>query len=736
MRFKKMLMNYFIAYFLIFIMVLCTMLPLSNQIHANSRKQVLETNQMRLQRGVLELTQYLSQMTQMSSLMCVDNDLLRLARIRQSNTDTESLIYTLRVKKQINSYLSLMDYVQFCGVFFNNRLFISNEMISHDYHSIWGNLLQIGNMNLDEFESYLSNTASSISCVQECSVIHGSSTDNCLLFISHGALSPQMSNICTYVFGVNAAAFLKNLAPEILQDNGFVLLLDASGNALAGLGAEANPEFLDQLSSDTVLCNNEPFLVFQDSYAAQGLRLVIGVPESKISQSTHVLTDFMSMYLVSSVFFSILLCGCYTIWHYRSVKKTVEIGAQCSDRPYQYTTGYKYIQNVLKEIAGDKDKLKREYSILNSTYFNSMLLNACLYGVYTTHEIECLENFVGKLPVCCIATLRFSEQFDTSQIIQLEMDLPNQLPDCQVFPIRQKPQKSILLISSEKEEQHLPQMVADALNRLLAPCHAYCGSVSDTLSGVEMLQQGYKQTQHMLRTQDSTNFSGHLEVCQTNESSNPLAEVSLFKKLNDLIASGSREGTIYVFEMLNKRVSFAAQIPDEQFRELFYSLSFVLSGIAADLQIKRPQVTIPPEASYPELLNSLKQEALAIIDSLESQRESKIQKTYQTILEKMESQLTNPGLNAAQIAMQLEYSEKYIYKVIKNNSGNSFNELLETMRIRRADELLRNTQKPNEQIAQEAGFASLSTFYRAFRKAYGVTPAVWRNAHQKNDFQP
>lgn len=251
-----------------------------------------------------------------------------------------------------------------------------------------------------------------------------------------------------------------------------------------------------------------------------------------------------------------------------------------------------------------------------------------------------------------------------------------------------------------------------------------------------MLQQGYKQTQHMLRTQDSTNFSGHLEVCQTNECSNPLAEVSLFKKLNDLIASGSREGTIYVFEMLNKRVSFAAQIPDEQFRELFYSLSFVLSGIAADLQIKRPQVTIPPEASYPELLNSLKQEALAIIDSLESQRESKIQKTYQTILEKMESQLTNPGLNAAQIAMQLEYSEKYIYKVVKSNSGNSFNELLETMRIRRADELLRNTQKPNEQIAQEAGFASLSTFYRAFRKAYGVTPAVWRNAHQKNDFQP
>ena len=96
----------------------------------------------------------------------------------------------------------------------------------------------------------------------------------------------------------------------------------------------------------------------------------------------------------------------------------------------------------------------------------------------------------------------------------------------------------------------------------------------------------------------------------------------------------------------------------------------------------------------------------------------------------MERMLDNPALNAAQVLQQLGCSEKYVFRICRECSGKSFGELIEEMRIMRAESLLGTTKMSNEQIAQAAGFASLTTFYRAFKRIHGVTPSVWRTGQK------
>ena len=66
--------------------------------------------------------------------------------------------------------------------------------------------------------------------------------------------------------------------------------------------------------------------------------------------------------------------------------------------------------------------------------------------------------------------------------------------------------------------------------------------------------------------------------------------------------------------------------------------------------------------------------------------------------------------------------------------GTTLHGYLGTLRVTEACRLLRETDQPVAQIAGEAGFDSLSAFYRAFRSGTGQSPLAYRrSAHSAPD---
>lgn len=92
----------------------------------------------------------------------------------------------------------------------------------------------------------------------------------------------------------------------------------------------------------------------------------------------------------------------------------------------------------------------------------------------------------------------------------------------------------------------------------------------------------------------------------------------------------------------------------------------------------------------------------------------------------------NPNLSLALLAKKVGGLQTTVSQVINDNLGKSFNLYINEFRIQHAKNLLINESHLNmELVAERSGFNSNSTFFAAFKKITGQTPASYRAAHSE-----
>lgn len=91
-----------------------------------------------------------------------------------------------------------------------------------------------------------------------------------------------------------------------------------------------------------------------------------------------------------------------------------------------------------------------------------------------------------------------------------------------------------------------------------------------------------------------------------------------------------------------------------------------------------------------------------------------------------ERKYTNPQITPEEAAAQLSSNSRYLCEAIREMTGQTFNDYINTLRLEYTRKLLLSPDKEQmtiEAISAEAGFNTRSNFYRLFRLKYGLTPS-------------
>lgn len=91
------------------------------------------------------------------------------------------------------------------------------------------------------------------------------------------------------------------------------------------------------------------------------------------------------------------------------------------------------------------------------------------------------------------------------------------------------------------------------------------------------------------------------------------------------------------------------------------------------------------------------------------------------------------SLNRERVAKNLGISAGYLSQIINEITGENFTTYINKYRVEAVKEMILDSDFKNYSllsIGLESGFPSKSTFYKAFKKATGMTPNSYRKAHK------
>ncbi len=87
-----------------------------------------------------------------------------------------------------------------------------------------------------------------------------------------------------------------------------------------------------------------------------------------------------------------------------------------------------------------------------------------------------------------------------------------------------------------------------------------------------------------------------------------------------------------------------------------------------------------------------------------------------------------PGLKLSDVAKRIGTNRTYLSQYFNRDSGTTFYDYVNNLRIDHAERLLADTDETIEKVAENSGFNSLSTFLRAFKSRHKCTPVEYRNS--------
>jgi AraC-like DNA-binding protein len=130
-------------------------------------------------------------------------------------------------------------------------------------------------------------------------------------------------------------------------------------------------------------------------------------------------------------------------------------------------------------------------------------------------------------------------------------------------------------------------------------------------------------------------------------------------------------------------------------------------------------------ATVAELLSAYRQSVSDIERTLRHPTRARHERDTRQAIDFVREHLAEP-LTLPQVARVAGFAPDYFTRLFKHKEGMSLGRYVLQLRIERAKQLLSGTPMSVEQVRKVSGFRTRAYFHRAFKKAIGTTPAMFR----------
>lgn len=617
--------------------------------------------------------------------------------LRYHSSSQLNLVNLMEQQRILKGYFMQQNAVLSAGLVFNEEFVLTMEWIFYpgSRNCFYPAMFHCGNMTFDEWLTALQDTGKAF-----------------LPMLSYSSQVFSGVDALTYTmpWGTNATMYALIRAEELndmfLPDDAdpsiSLILTRGDGTLLYQHGPQA------QKNSHT-LCQ----IVNVGDITA-----TLSIPNTVINSNLHHLRQMVILYIAVILLIAIvltLLFACFITAKPLSVLSAKLPESSASGNEKTLSSNYRRLEDGISFMG-------QMISSQRAAMAQQLMELALFRGFLSDEEKQELMRLVPDFPMSYRLVLYRLGDGTTAEQRTHAMELCSKtFPHCPLYTLDHD---GILLVSNAQfHHREEAAYVHEEINRQLGLfAHAVSSEIHE---GLDSLHDAWTQifninccaqagdADHMLTTRDLPEKRIVM----------PLSIQDL-QTIYDAINSANLPLALSVLENCTNQLLLR-----EHNTRLYQHTHIMIQRVLHQLQLENPialgHLTIPAyvsenrneifAASLPECFDEF-------CEALRKSRSGIARNSSIQILEYINIHLSSSSLCVDSIASHFGVSSTTLQKLLKETTGSTVAAYIETQRLNKAYKLLTQTNAAIAQVAQECGFNSPNSFYKAFKRSFGTAP--------------
>lgn len=692
--------------------------PIYQSVHENARQNLIQAIDWQVRQGLTDFADYTEELMGTLYELRYDTGLIALsvsddAALRRSNYLP---LYTFQSSLQKSRRYGMMDDLLTIQ-FGRNSLFFLGQRGFTDREAAYGtNFYYYQGMDYQEYQAYLQRRE--VFWPARNVYMHEHGLQECLTFNQYYGPVSAPSVI------ISALIPTRPLFEAVLShENSEEMLAVFSGPDGQVLCSRGEAEACQAMNTEaaSMRFDGEDYRLFRHKAMPSGISVVVGVPEHLFAESVRPVKQKITLMLLLALLGAVAYAALYSYIHFRPLVSLMDfLGPEARPRNL-----YAQLQGALSSMSLAGEHLNRDYRRAMRQIRANAFKNACLGAPLSEEERSCLDSYPLFGQDCILAALSLPGQDSALQFTLAQAVFEEFFPQSQVYHAPWL--CAVLPVSDSAGLTQGLQRVREKLSREVDG-QIFMG-LSLKFRGAEGLSQAAMQAREALfeTGPEGACLSFH-PVDRAPRSFPPFQQ---YLELTDAMLNGAESRVAELFQGFQARLSGERMEP-QQVRQMLNNLSDVVGAAVERLPGEIEPFAPPQEDVYPpEYLKSMGEFAVGLAQSLNRRREALREGQIQQMMAFIEENFRDPNMSLSVVAQHFSISEGYVSQYIKRCTGKNYSAHLEELRMNEAMRLLTQTQLPIGEIVKKSGFEYKNTFYKAFKKHFGVPPNTFREERRE-----
>ena len=743
----------FIMYCMLIVVVLLSLLPVYHQVVSTSHEKNYSSYNALMQTGLSlaedEIFHTLELIYELKN-----NESLKKIAIFDDEANMERFSLSYNTFRTLTNMVHQKNVVRDIEVYFSkNNLHFTTSRLFTSLEEYYGTFFALDGVSMEAYRAMQKNALRSSKIFYypaQSGMLFDDGEVNLLMCYAPFYLSGQLSRTCGAYFLIDTARL--RMAADAQDLGGVYIITNVEGQILYmdGCTEEEAQYLVGMKGQQSVPFQNGRYDLYTFSGQNLGLRHYWCVSTDRYPIKPSVTLGMIALCICFAAILGMILAAYMTRVQYAPIRHLQDVVGD-EVEPQEGNDEYAAFANAYLAVRKNnhlyQERIQELNSVLEANVFEKVLWRVGdveeASDWLEQHTLHALLPQFRLVEVYVFPLFPIEPMEDATDVAIISAMLSDQLPkywDSETFVHPISRDHLVFLIPAIDEDR---RVIRDKLSNLRQYiCRAFdvdmTFGVSQPYTQIQEIHSAFMQTQNIMQKRAETSdvllqeegavlFAEEPRKQRTGTQFNQYT----LEHLCNFIVTGNAEAAHNLISGLANGCS-----PDFESRaQLFYSIRQTLEFKFNELDsIHKAGETLElPSFSGSMITNA----AFDALDDCCASLCSMYAKAFpngtlpakERILEYIEENYADPDLYGKQIASKFDLSEKYLYTYFKKQMGVGFSDYLEDLRLHRAIELLSSSRMSISEIAAKVGFNSHNTFYKAFKRKYGITPSEYRNAN-------